>query len=343
MSSVLNRIWITAFLLLFYVCQNSCYAEQTDDSTRILRCRNFFNLTSSFTRTIFSTSILNADDNAKLKYRTSNPFRFGIAFDYRWFGIELGLNVPVLPSQKTRKGETKTSSFRFSVNGRRITFMAQYTNFHGFYLNNDQFIYNFLSKLNPLPKRPDMLSSIFQTNILYYFNHNQFSNPAAVGQYERQIKSGGSPLAGLGVQFYELTADSSFIPKNFKEKFPNLSQIKSITGIQSYFTIGYIYSFILKKKWFLTLAASPSFTRFQSKETLFDASERLHWDLGFRFESRLVFGHNGERLYYGAWHTGFWTNERLLSGNYLDQTMQTFRFFCGLRFKTRRSLGFLGL
>ena len=188
-----------------------------------------------------------------------------------------------------------------------------------------------------------MLSSIFQSNILYYFNAKHFSNPAAFGQFERQIKSGGSFLSGVGVQYYELTADSSFIPLKFKDKFPNISQIKSIDGLQTYLTIGYVYSFILKKKWFLTISASPSLSRFQSKERLFDASERTHWDLGLRFESRFILGFNGERLYYGAWHTGFWTNERLLSGNYLDQTMQNFRIFCGLRFKTRRNLGFLGL
>jgi len=253
------------------------------------------------------------------------------------------MNVPVLPSQKTRKGQTKTNSFRFSINGRRIAFLAQYTNFHGFYLNNDQFVHNFLSKLNPLPKRPDMLSSIFQSNVLYYFNHKHFSNPAAIGQYERQIKSGGSFLSGAGVQYYELTADSSFIPKNFKEKFPNISQIKAIAGLQTFLTFGYVYSFILRKEWFLTVSASPSLSRFQSKETLFDDTERTYWDMGFRFESRVVVGFNGARFYYGAWHTGFWTNERLLSGNYLDQTMQNFRIFCGLRFKTRRHLGFLGL
>jgi len=266
-----------------------------------------------------------------------------LAFDYRWFGVELGLNIPVLLAQRVRKGQTKTSSFRFSVNGRKIAFLVQYTNFHGFYLNNDPFFYNFLSKLNPLPKRPDMLTSIFQTSILYYFNNKCFSNPAAFGQYERQIKSGGSFLSGAGFQYYELTADSSFIPQKFKEKFPNISQIKSIYGLQTYISIGYIYSFIIKKKWFLTLSASPSITRFESKEILFDAAERLNWDFGLRFESKVVLGFNGERLYYGAWHTGFWTNERLLSGNYLDQTMQNFRIFCGLRFKTRRNLGFLGL
>jgi len=272
-----------------------------------------------------------------------NPFRFGIALDYRWFGVEIGLNLPTFTSQKIRKGQTKSSSFRFTINSRKFAFFALYQQFRGFYLNDNRLFYNPLSPLNPLPKRPDILDNIIQTNFLYFFNHHKFSNPAAFGQFERQIKSGGSALIGLGFQHFELKADSSFIPKVNMNKFPNLSQIKSISGSQTFFTFGYVYSFVFHKKWFLTLSASPSIARFDRNEELFDNTKLKNWDLGYRFEARSVLGFNGERLYYGVLYGGFWSNEKLLSGNYLDQTMQNFRFFCGLRFKTKRSLGFLGL
>jgi len=336
------------FLILFFLLNiilNSCFPilAQPPDSTRILTCRNFFNLTSTLTKPIFSTTIANQDDNLKLKYRTVNPLRFGIALDYRWFGVEVSSQIPTTKFQDIRKGKTQSSSLRFTINNRKIAALAHYQNYKGFYLNDNKFIYNPFTTDNPLPKRPDMINTMIHINAFYYFNHQHYSNPAAAGQYEIQIRSGGSPLMGAGYLFNSISADSSLIPRKHRTEFPNMSAIAKVNSSHIYGSVGYCYSFIFRKKFFINLAASPGIARFQVVEARFNGTTSGKWDLGIRLDTRGSIGYNGKTFYYGTYYSGFWTNERLISGNYLLHTFQTFRFFVGWRFRTHKNLGFLGL
>lgn len=333
---------VPAILLLFVLCGHSIKAH-TDDSTRIHACRNYFNLTATMTKPIFSTTIANLDDNLKLKYRTVNPLRFGIAFDYRWFGVEISSQIPTTKSQDLRKGKTRSTSFRFTINSRKFSVLAHYQDYRGFYLNDNNFFYNPFATDNPLPKRPDLINEMIHLNGFYYFNHPNYSNPAAAGQYERQIRSGGSPMIGIGYLFNTIQADSSLIPRKLRADFPNMSALQKVSTSHIYGSAGYCYSFIFRKKYFLNLAAGPGLARFQVLETRFNGATTGKWDLGIRLDMRGSIGYNGESFYYGAFYSGFWTNERLISGNYLLHTFQTFRFFVGWRFRTHKNLGFLGL
>jgi len=314
-----------------------------EDTNHIHACRYFFNLTASLTKPIFSTAIANSDDDLRLKYRTVNPLRFGLAFDYRWFGVELSSQIPTIKSQDSRKGKTSSSSFRFTVNSRKISVLTHLQAYKGFYLSDKKFFYNPFALDNPLPKRPDLDSRMIHLNAYYYFNHTRFSNPAATGQYERQLKSAGSPMIGFGYLFNSIQADSSLVPVLYRINFPNMSQIRRVGSSQIYAAFGYSYSFIFHKKFFLNLSASPGVARFEVLESRFDGSNSGKWDLGFRLETRNSIGYNGEFFYYGMFYSGFWTNERLVSGNNLINTFQTFRFFMGWRLRTKKNLGFLGL
>ncbi len=332
-------------ILVMVIILNSTISleAQTTDTTRIHACRNFFNLTATLTKPIFSTTIANLDDNLKLKYRTVNPLRFGLAFDYRWFGVEVSSQIPTTKSQDVRKGKTQSTSFRFTINSRKFSVLSQYQDYRGFYLDDNKFIYNPFATDNPLPKRPDLINKMVHLNGFYYFNHRHYSNPAAAGQYERQIRSGGSPMIGIGYLFNSIHADSSLIPRKERKYFPNMSAIRQVSTSHIYGSVGYCYSFIYRKKYFLNLSAGPGIARFQVLEKRFNGATSGKWDLGIRLDTRGSIGYNGESFYYGAFYSGFWTNERLISGNYLLHTFQTFRFFVGWRFRTKKNLGFLGL
>lgn len=339
----LKSKWLEFPVLMVVFHFNFSVDAHTNDSTRIHACRNYFNLTATLTKPIFSTTIANLDDNLKLKYRTVNPLRFGIAFDYRWFGVEVSSQIPTTKSQDVRKGKTHSTSFRFTINSRKFSVLAHYQDYRGFYLNDNKFIYNPFATDNPLPKRPDLVNKMIHLNGFYYFNHRHYSNPAAAGQYERQIRSGGSPMIGIGYLFNSIQADSSLIPRKQRKYFPNMSAIKQVSSSHIYGSVGYCYSFIYRRKYFLNLAAGPGLARFQVLEKRFNGATSGKWDLGMRLDTRGSIGYNGESFYYGAFYSGFWTNERLISGNYLLHTFQTFRFFVGWRFRTHKNLGFLGL
>lgn len=315
-----------------------------EDSTRIVPCRNFFNLTLSLTKPAFSTTLVNRDDDLRLKYRTVNPFRLGFAFDYRWFGVEVSTQLPTLKSQDFRKGRTDGASFRFSVNSRRFWITASYQTYKGFYLYNNEIFYNPLNLENPLPKRPDIQNFVLQFGAFYVFNHHRFSNPAAVGQYERQVKSGGSPFIGFGILRHDLSCSYSLVPPEYQIDFPNLSNSRFISSTNFFVAMGYAYTFVFHQKYFFAIYGAPGVGRYQMEE---DRGGHGHivgkGDLGFRFEARSILGYNGKLWYWGGGFFGYWNNEKLLSGNYLNHTFQTFRFFLGRRLSTKRSLGFLGL
>ena len=337
---------ILIFLVAFFgIAVPSAKSNSSgDDTTRIHACRNFFNLTATVTKPIFSASLSNRDENQTLQYRTVNPLRLGLAFDYRWFGIELSTQIPTFKAQNIRKGKTDNSSLRFSINSRRFWFTAMLQTYKGFYLNNDGYFYNPISTQNPLPKRPDIFNSIVQVSGFYIFNHRHFSNPAAIGQYERQLKSGGSPFVGIGLLGNTLKADSSFVPGPVQRDFPNIRNVREINSLNICLSAGYAYMFVYRQKYFLALYGAPGMGWFKVTEKMANQVENQgRHDFGIRFETRAVLGFNGLHWYYGGGYFGYWNNERLISGNYIMQTFQNFRFFVGRRFSTRRSLGFLGL
>lgn len=329
-------------LIIHLACIGLAFSKGPD-TTYIKPCRYFFNLTFSLTKPVFSTVLSNNNDNLTLKYRTLNPYRVGIAFDYRWFGLELTTNLPNLKSQNVRKGETKSSSFRFTINNRKIAVLAFLQSYHGFYLSDNKIFYNPLSQANPLPKRPDMKCVIYHTQLQYFLNNRRYSNPAAAGQYERQLKSSGSLVLHAGLQGTEYEAQESFVPGELSSRFTNLSPVRGLKTIQFFFGPGYQYSFIFLKKYFINASLLPALSWMENEEILDNHTNRKYNDFGIRYDGRLVAGYNGERFYYGTWFTGIWSNQKLLSGNYVDYTFQTFRFFAGWRFRTRKSLGFLGL
>ncbi|HRH36191.1 MAG TPA: DUF4421 family protein [Catalimonadaceae bacterium] len=315
-----------------------------EDSSRIIPCKNYFNLSLSITKPIFSATLVNRDDNLSLKYRTVNPFRIGFAFDYRWFGVEVSTQIPTLKAQDTRKGKTDGASFRFSINSRKFWITASYQNYKGFYLDNNQIFYNPLNSENPLPKRPDIQNSVFQFGAFFLFNHHRFSNPAAVGQYERQVRSGGSPFIGFGILRHDLRCSHSLVPNEFQMDFPNLSNTKFISSTNVFASVGYAYTFVWHKKYFIAIYGAPGIGRYQVEEDRGKYGQlKGKGDIGFRLEARSVIGYNGELWYWGGGFFGYWNNEKLLSGNYLNHTYQTLRFFLGRRFSTKKSLGFLGL
>lgn len=335
------RFFIAVFLLLGIAAHAATHSE--DDTLHIKSCRNYFNITLSLSKPIFSATLVNQDEDLSLKYRTVNPFRAGVAFDYRWFGFELSTNLPTFKGQDVRKGKTESSSIRFSINSRKFWITATLQQYQGFYLHNDDYFYNPLSTDSPLPKRPDISCVVGQINGFYIFNHRRFSNPAAVGQYERQTRSGGSPFVGIGYLANTLKGDSSFVPGPSQNRFPNLSSIRSISSSNLYFSAGYAYTFVYRESYFLAVYAAPGLGRYEVSETTDRGTQNHHPDLGLRFEARAVAGYNGRLWYLGAGYFGYWNSERLYSGNYLNQTFQTVRFFVGRRFGTRKGLGFLGL
>jgi hypothetical protein len=329
-------------LILNLACFSFAFCKGPD-TTYIKDCRHFYNITLSFAKPHFSTTLSNSSDDITLKYRTLNPYRVGMAFDYRWFGLELTANLPNLKSQNIRKGETRSSSFRFTINSRKVAVLAFLQNYHGFYLNDNKIFYNPLSAANPLPRRRDMRCNMYLTQFQYFFNHKRYSNPAAAGQYERQLKSCGTPVLHAGFQGTKYLADSSFVPSAAASSFPNISPIRGLESVQVFLGAGYQYSFIFLKKFFINGSFIPALTWMNNVEVLTDQDNRSHQDYGIRYDARLMAGFNGERFYYGAWFTGIWSNQKLLGGNFVDYSFQSFRCFAGWRFRTRKSLGFLGL
>lgn len=342
--SPLLKTFFPLFIFCWLFFLKGRAAVSPEDTSRIISCRNFFNLTLSTTKPMFSTTLINRDDDASLKYRTVNPLRVGLAFDYRWFGIEISAPLPTLRSQDIRKGKTESSNFRFSINSRRFWVTTTYQHYKGFYLHNNEIFYDPLSTQKPLPQRPDIQSDLFQFSAYYVFNHKRFSNPAAVGQYERQIKSGGSPFLGFGLLFHSLACQNSLVPGDFIQQFPNLNMVRGVTSSSFYISGGYAYTLVWHQKYFVALYVAPGVGRYQVKEDRGSFGYPSgKGDIGVRFEGRSVVGYNGKHWYFGGGFFGYWNNERLLSGNYLTHTFQTVRIFMGRRFSTSKSLGFLGL
>ncbi len=92
---------------------------------------------------------------------------------------------------------------------------------------------------------------------MFATNYTKFSIKAPFVQNEGQRKSAGSPIIGASFNMFVMDADSSIVPNEVSDFFePNL-HLTDLNILSVSASFGYMYSFVYKKRFFLTLSLIP--------------------------------------------------------------------------------------
>jgi hypothetical protein len=189
----------------------------------------------------------------KLNYSPNDYGAIGISVRLNWLAIAFGYAPKNL--QENYKGTTTYSNLRISSYGKKLGFDIYYLDYSGFYLDNTKQV---LGNDFPLRHyiREDLNTITIGTNFYYIFNHKKYSYRSTFIQNEIQKHSAGSLMINGSLNYFNLSADSSIVPKSIDVmNFSPEAKIKKGDFYNLSLMPGYGHTFVVFKHWFLTLSA----------------------------------------------------------------------------------------
>jgi len=109
------------------------------------------------------------------------------------------------------------------------------------------------------PKIPDLQTFSFGLNAYYVFNHKKFSNKAAFTRTQIQHKSAGSIVLGYFLNYDDVESPNGFLPQEFPDSIGGDFDIKSFRYFATGVSVGYMYTWVINKNFFLNVSLIPGF------------------------------------------------------------------------------------
>lgn len=95
--------------------------------------------------------------------------------------------------------------------------------------------------------------------IYYFFNHKKYSQAAAYSYSKYQLKSAGTPIAGLAITNQKIEMDFSSLPEEMKEHMPELDMIYRFRFTDYAVICGYAYNWAIRpRRWLFNITTLPS-------------------------------------------------------------------------------------
>jgi hypothetical protein len=239
------------FVILFLVVSNGA-AAQLDTNY----CRPYsdwitgrFYFSQKYTR----LSMKNDDDKYDLGYRPNTTLNMGVGATYQWATLNLAYGFPFL-NREDGKGDTRYLDLQAHFYGPKFVTDLFGQFYRGFYL----YPRGTYSTPELYYVRPDLKVNALGASVQYVFNNKKFSYRAAFVQSEWQTKSCGSLIAGAEFHFGRLFADSSVIPSVIGSN-KEIDNIRRFDYLELGPSVGYTYTLVVKKHFFLTGSLAFSF------------------------------------------------------------------------------------
>jgi len=217
---------ICCFLLLI----TTSFAQL--DSTYIGKYEQNLSVKGFVYGNLLQISTREANETNQVDYIPNNPVCVGVGIMYEKFPFEIVFGHKVGVKENDNYLKTEYFDLQLHKYGQNFSTDAFVQQYQGLYIDDQKL---------PIKESncPDI--SVLQLGLVgqYLFNGEKFSNKAAFNQTEKQLKSAGSLLVGLGVYYFKIDSDSSFA---FRAK-------NNIQSFQCGVNVGYAYNWAIKKSW----------------------------------------------------------------------------------------------
>ena len=327
------------FCILLFSIQSLSAQNEEGDTLHAIKHKYSSNYrVNYFDKMIFKID-LNSDvdsytiPNLNKKIKEKNTFvpnqkiKLRFSFDYKFIGLFVSFSPNFFTSDKSIYGDTKSLdlSFKYFYND-KFRQEVVYKNTIGFYLDDPK---EFL----PIVTYPNLEINTLGGKTLYIINNN-FSYRSYENMTERQIKNIGSFIPSIA--YYFNTLKTNAIIENEK----TLTKIKTVDILFQY---GYMYNFVLSKKWFATLGVHPGFGLNKSKSYYFSNGlnqKKIYnsFNMNLNFDANLALGYNNKNLFSGVkvnYREYQYDKAKTIE---LINTKLSFDFFIGYRFKENKKL-----
>lgn len=274
-----------------------------------------------------------------IEYSINNKLNLGLGMTFKGIGFEVQYSPKWLNQNDEKYGKSSEFALSSSGNTRRFIYDVYYRRAEGFHSKAQYVLLG--DTVASYYKRPDLVNQNLGANILYIFNNKRFSSSAPYNLTQRQRKSAGSFLLGAYAFVYTLDADTLIFPDTMYRSFSPHVQLKSAAALTAGLSIGYTYTLVFGKYWFINIATVPgiSIQQFQSINGINgDAYVRNNSNLSL--QSRFSFGYNRRDFFLGFSYTG---SNFLITGagdkeSSINYKFGFFRIYYGHRFDIRKML-----
>ena len=265
--------------------------------------------------------------NSSIRYRPGRQVNLGFGVAYKWFAIDIAFNVGLV--EDTELEESDFLDIQARIFGRKHYLEFTYQYYYGYTVQNVEVGSNELKESSRV--RDDIRSINFVLQYLYPFNHGKFSLTAPFVLNELQKKSAGSAIGGVNFSLYVMDADSSVIPLELADDFSESLYLQDLNVASVGLNFGYMYTFVLKKHFFLTLSFIPGISINMGDYRL-DVRNSLKTGASLRIRTMNALGYNGRRFFVGIQGSGNLINVKIDKNLNVDTGHGNAKIFVGYRF-----------
>ncbi|UTW61625.1 DUF4421 family protein [bacterium SCSIO 12741] len=261
-------------------------------------------------------------------YRPDLGVNMGVGLSYRWFSIDLAFSLSFL--QEKAIDEARFFDFQGAFYSSEQYMEGVYQYYYGYRLADHRGSDTIISDESKI--RSDVRTINISLQYLYAFNYDKFSLKAPFVLNEIQRKSAGSVIGGVSFSQFSVDGDSALVPREMRSDFDPQLEMKDMLVVNFGVNLGYMYTAVLKEKFFLTLGLIPGMgLNFGDYEQ--DRRRRMDPNLGFRLKTMNAIGYNADRFFTGLQFTGSLFSVGLGERRGAQISHGKFKLFVGYRFK----------
>lgn len=265
--------------------------------------------------------------------------RYAIGFNYKFLSVRFGIRPGISDENKKDKGKSDNFTMRVKLLFHDWSHRLEYKYLKGFYIKNTDDFNVKMEDINYKIQFPNMKTSTFSGTSAYKFNKN-YSVRATESQTEIQIKNVGTLMPSIDYWFYKISDLQTYI--NVQGDIIEREIFNKYQGVSTIVNVGYYYTFVYRKNWYVNLHASPGvgIDIYQVKTTTPDKNYTNNFnDFVFSFQSGAAIGFNSKRYYFGADFHNRITDENYSNKEFNFSTSKNiFHVFVGYRFKPPKTV-----
>ncbi|NDW08485.1 DUF4421 family protein [Dysgonomonas sp. 520] len=230
--------------------------------------------------------LLHNEKDKEVEYLPNNPMDIGAGFSLKNFFIGLSYGYGFDFMRDKKYGKTESFDFQLHNYGRKYALDLFIQQYKGFFSEEGS---------NNIQLFPELSVTQYGLNGQYIFNGKKFSYKAAFDQSEKQIKSAGSWLLGMGVFLSKIDTGNSILMGD-KSVYNNFQ-----FGVSG----GYAYNWAIHRKWFIAMSVTTGINfgsdkintfgkqRLEVYPTVFPrfaaGYNRANWSIGLSYLSNFIF------------------------------------------------------
>lgn len=233
-------------------------------------------------------------NNTRLRYRPVRDISLGMGVLYKWFALDITFSLGL--QKKSEFENTKSFDFQGTMFSSKQFISATIQYYQGYKLNNVAGTDVNVSEESE--RREDIRTINFGLQYMYVFNYTRFSLKAPFIFNEVQRKNAGSTIIGASFSMFVMDADSSIVPPEVASSFDANLHLCDLNVLSAAVSFGYMYTFVYKKHFFLTLSLIPGIN-INAGDYFADSRNTISLNANFKLNSMNAIGYNGRRFFTG--------------------------------------------